>query len=98
MGIEGQGFENTPLGKHVSDQEAATAITETEIQGEKIKVFPKPDGSFTVYVDNCIFTVEVTDDTLTASNDTPSKNHGAWRASSLQPLATQAVQENYFGT
>jgi len=101
MGFEAQDFfKNTPLGKSASEdhpQEAcATNLTEVIIDEQKIKVFPQTDGTFTVYVANCIFTVNKSDGVPMIHNITPAEAHGAWQASKLEPLALQAVEENYF--
>lgn len=106
MGTESShGFEGTPLGKFAAERTAADATVPeshhedaiaTEMNGETVKIYPKDDGSFHVYIDTCSFSVEKTKLGLEAKNITPAENQGGWRANRLQPLALQAVEENYF--
>lgn len=94
MGIEGQKpFETTPLGQTANESLKEKIV---EMRGVSIRIFPKQNGIFTVYAENCIFEVTNKNGTLLVSNITPVEYQGAWQAPALQKLVQEAFTTEVF--
>ncbi len=63
------------------------------IENETVRIAPQGDGTFTVYIDTCMFSVEQIGDQLEIEDITPEDRQGRWRALSLKPVALQALKE-----